>query len=198
MKWLVVIISALFCLACAGSANGNTTNESVTYTFIQEGTSGSFVNDSSGNYTLTITGVIPYTVGFSDRPARNADFVKMEAFLAGFSFDPKNPPNAAVIIQGAKEDEDMIIVELTSPKYNATNQTLTYTAKLTKDFVFESNWANDLVSKADKAIPEKFGKVSIVIDDCPCMYDGAGCDSHYHDSCWYYVGCNTVNCGSCC
>jgi hypothetical protein len=200
MKWLVVIISALFCLTCAGSANGNATNESYTYTFIQEGTGGSFVNDSSGNYTLTITGVIPYTVGFSDRPARNAGFAKMDAFLAGFSFDPKNPPNAAVIIQGAKEEEDMVIVELTSPKYDEMNQTLTYTAKLTKDLAFESDWASDLTSNADKAIPEKFGKVLIVIDDCPCLgYDG--CKSGYHDSCWCWnclpPGC-IADCGRCC
>jgi len=196
MKWLVVMISALICLTWAGAANGNTTNEPDTYTFIQQGTGGSFVNDSSGNYTLTITGVIPYTVAFSDRPARNASFVKMDTFLTGFNFDPKNPPNAAVMIQGAKEDHDVVIVELTSPKYDAIKQTLTYTAKLIKDFAFESEWANDLTERADLSISEKFGEVVLAIDDCPCMLD-KNCGSWLHDACWHSIMCSP-SCGGCC
>jgi hypothetical protein len=196
MKWLVGLISALFCLTLAGAASGNTTNESYTYIFIQQGTGGSFMNDSSGNYTLTITGVIPYTVAFSDRPARNASFVKMETFLTGFNFDPQNPPNAAVMIQNASEDHDVVIVELTSPKYDAGKQTLTYTAKLTKDFAFESKWANDLTIRADPALPEKFGEVVLAIDDCPCMPD-KNCPSWLHDACWHTIMCSP-SCGSCC
>jgi hypothetical protein len=196
MKWLVVMISALICLTWAVAANENATNESYTYIFIQQGTGGSFVNDSSGNYTLTITGVIPYTVAFSDRPARNASFVKMDTFRTGFNFDINNPPNAAVMIQNASEDHDVVIVELTSPEYNATEQTLTYTAKLTEDFAFESEWANDLTERADPALPEKFGEVVLAIDDCPCVPDIA-CSSVLHDACWHSIMCSP-SCGGCC
>ena len=199
MKWLVVTISALICLTWAGAANGNTTNESYTYTFIQQGTGGSFVNDGSGNYTLTLTGVIPYTVAFSDRPARDANFMEMDKFLSGFNFNPQNPPNAAVMIQGANADQDVVIVELTSPKYDATKQTLTYTAKISKDFAFESKWATDLTTRADPALPEKFGAVVLAIDDCPCIYY-TGCPTGCSNSCWSWdsgsLGC--VACDGCC
>lgn len=196
MKWLMAMISALICPTMAGTANGNTANESYTYTFIQQGTGGSFMNDSSGNYTLTITGVIPYTVAFSDRPARNASFVKMETFITGFNFDPNNPPNAAVMIQGANSDHDVVIVELTSPKYDAEKQTLTYTAKLTKDFAFESKWGSDLIGRADPALPDEFGEVVIAIDDCPCVWD-PNCTSMQHDACWHSILCSP-SCGGCC
>lgn len=165
MKLLVVVISTIICLTCAATANENATNESYTYIFLQQATGGSFVSDGSGNYTLSLTGVIPYTVVFSDRPARLAKFVKMEDFLTGFDFDPQNPPNAAVMIQGANETVDVVVLELTAPIYDAANQTLMYAAKLTSDFEFKSGWANDLTARADPALPEEFEDVALIIDD---------------------------------
>jgi hypothetical protein len=184
MKWKILVL--LCCLAWIGAVSGAgaaanetgkaaatkaITNEEITYNFLQEGTGGSFVNDSSGNYTLTITGVIPYTVFFSDRPARDAGFVEMDRFLKVFGFDLSNPPNALVMMIGQDKEEsdandsDAIVVELTSPQYDKTNSTLKYTAKILDNYAFQSGWTNDLLSKADKAIPESFGRVAIVIDN---------------------------------
>ena len=178
------------------ATNVDDTNRT-TYTFLQEGSNGTFVKDGSGNYTLTITGVIPYTIYFSDRPARDAGFVPMDQFLKGFCFGGHNPPNAALILRGEAADHDMIVVELTSPKYNDVNKTLTYTAKVVDKYAFKSNWTQDLMPRVDHAIPEKFGRIAVVIDDCADMYVtckkgeaqwdecgivSAGC-------CWEYIGC---------
>jgi hypothetical protein len=177
-----IIISLLCYLALAGIVSGtevsvNDTgvaaaanaiaNDTTTYIFLQEGTNGSFVKDGSGNYTLTITGVIPYTVYFSDRPARDAGFAQMKQFLNEFNFDPRDPPNAAVMLRDGEEDSDMIVVELTMPQYDETNSTLIYTASILNDYEFKSEWAKDLLSRADSSIPETFGAVSLVIDDYP-------------------------------
>jgi hypothetical protein len=43
------------CVGCDSSSANVTENQKETFIFIQEGSSGGFVNDSSGNYTLTIT-----------------------------------------------------------------------------------------------------------------------------------------------
>ncbi len=208
MKWLVISISILCCLAWAGVVSGVDetdtvdaaeviTDEISTYTFIQEGTGGSFVKDDSGNYTLTITEVIPYTIYFSDRPARNAGFAKMDQFIDGFSFDPNNPPNAAVIVQEGEEDTDMVVVELTAPLYDETTGTLTYTAKIIADYTFESEWPQDLLERTDDTIPEVFGQVVIVIDDCPCIPDG-DCHSGWRNSCWEWKCVMCEPCGGCC
>jgi len=206
MKWAIVV-SILCCLAWIGAvsgaeatANETNVNETSTHIFLQEGTNGSFVKDVSGNYTLTITGVIPYTVFFSDRPARDAGFVEMKQFLDGFSFDPRNPPNAMVMLKEGEENNDMIVVELTSPQYDETNHKLTYTAKKLDVFGIESEWPKDLLIGADNAIPETFGKVLMVIDDCPCVQD-TSCGSLRHDSCFRWKALPpacVADCGSCC
>ena len=215
MKW-IISISILCFLAWIGAVSAAETtanqtgaaqaivNATTTYIFLQEGTNGSFIKDVSGNYTLTITEVVPYTVFFSDRPARDAGFIEMDKFLKGFGFDLINPPNALVMIEEGKEESDAIVLELSSPQYDKTNSTLTYTAKVLDDYAFQSEWPKDLISKADKAIPESFGQVAIVIDnkvklscsdstvECDnvngyCGYVNTGC-------CWKWSEANCVAC----
>jgi len=170
-------VAMLFCLAVVGivSCADEKSESNATYIFIQEGTGGGFVKDDSGNYTLTISGVIPYTLAFADRPARDAGFIKMADFLEGFYFDPADPPNAAIIVRDAKEDENMIVVELTDPRYDEANMTLNYKAKVTHDFEFQSNWGEELPKEVDASIPESFGNVTAVIDDRPCLRGAPGC-----------------------
>ncbi len=186
------------CVGCNSSSANVTENQSETFIFIQEGSSGSFVNDSSGNYTLTMNDVVPYTVFFADRPARDIGFAPMDKFLEGFNFGINNPPNAAIILPEENETSDMVAVELSKPQYNNTTWTLTYKAKQLKEFSFESTWFQDHTSEVDPAIPEKFGRIVLVIDDCPCVpvYSG-GCHSNCRNSCWKgWKLC--VPCGGCC
>lgn len=212
MRW-AILVSMLCYLAWTGAvfgaeavANETSTeaateaimNETITNIFLQEGTGGSFVEDESGNYTLTITGVVPYTVYFSDRPARDAGFSEMKKFIDGFNFDPNNPPNAAIMIKEGEEETDMVVVELTLPQYDETSHNLTYTAKLTDDYAFESEWPKDMLTRADKAIPETFGKVLVVIDDCPCVPALHYCKSWWQNSCWNSKEDGCRKCDSCC
>jgi len=187
------------CVGCdSGSAN-MTENQTETFIFIQEGASGSFVDDGSGNYTLTMNGVVPYTIFFADRPARDVGFAPMDKFLKGFNFKDSNPPNAAIILPDENETSNMVIVELTNPQYDNTTRTLTYKARKLKEYPFESGWFQDQKSKVDASVPERFGRVVLAIDDCPCEYvgQGAGCDKTLcRNSCWHLYGCDP--CGGCC
>lgn len=219
MKGLIATI-LLLCLALAGAASGAeqatnnssgcvgcdsdsvnvTENQTVTHIFIQEGAGGSFVNDGSGNYSLTMTNVVPYTIFFADRPARDVGFAPMDKFLKGFSFEAGNPPNAAIILSEENETSDMVIVELTNPQYNNTTQTVTYNARQLKEYSFESGWLLDQIGKVDASIPEKFGHIVLVIDDCPCSLDTSGfcVASGCRNSCWNWRHAKCESCGGCC
>ena len=187
------------CVGCNSDSANVTENQTVTHIFIQQGTGGSFVNDGSGNYTLTITDVVPYTIYFADRPARDVGLVPMDKFLKGFSFGASNPPNAAIIIPDEKETSDMIVVELTKPQYNNTTGTLTYKARQLKKYSFESVWFQDQISKVDPAIPERFGSINLVIDDCSCWaYSNSGCASQCRNGCWSTKHFSCEKCGGCC
>ena len=209
MKRLIFSICILCFLALAGVALGadkmvNKTASAVSsadqkFIFLQEGSNGSFVNDSSGNYTLTMTDVVPYTVFFADRPARDVGFAPMDKFLKGFDFGVHNPPNAAIILPEENETSDMVVVELTKPQYNNTTRTLTYNAKQLKEYSFKSGWLQDHISEVDPAIPERFGRITLVIDDCPCRYlKYSGCDSGCRNSCFRTKQFSCEPCGGCC
>jgi hypothetical protein len=196
-------ISTLFFLALVGSAfcTEDIGNKTTTEIFIQEGGSGSLVNDGSGNYTLTMNDVVPYTIFFSDRPERDVGFTPMEDFLKGFSFEAQNPPNAAIILPEENESSDIVIAELTNPQYNNTTRTLIYKARQLKDYKIKSEWLQDHASEVDPGIPEKFGSVRLVIDGCPCdcVGSGAGCDATcYRNSCWNWHKAFCEPCGGCC
>jgi len=187
------------CVGCNSDSANVTENQPVTHIFIQQGTGGSFVNDGSGNYTLTMTDVVPYTIYFADRPARDVGLAPMDKFLKGFDFGASNPPNAAIILPDENETSDMVVVEITKPQYNNTTRTLTYKAKQLKEYSFESVWFQDQISKVDSSIPERFGSINLVIDDCPCRYlMYSGCDSGCRNSCWSAKKFSCEPCGGCC
>jgi len=189
------------CIECNSDSANVTENQTETFIFIQEGSAGSFLNDSSGNYTLTMTNVVPYTIFFADRPARDVGFAPMDKFLEGFSFGASNPPNAAIILSDENETSDMVIVELTNPQYNNTTGTLTYAARQLKEYSFESGWFQDQMSKVDASIPERFGRIVLVIDDCQCLQVWSGCASECRNGCWHWKDWDhlfCMPCGGCC
>lgn len=192
MKWSICILIILaltgVALGAENMLNEADGNDTTTHIFVQEGTNGSFINDGSDNYTLTMTDVVPYTVFIADRPSRDVGLVPTDAFLIGFDFSVNNPPNAAIILSDENETSDMVAVELTDPQYDNTTNTLTYAAKQLKESSFESGWFQDQKSNVDASIPEIFGRVVLVIDDCPCLQDVSGPCSPSTDcrnGCWH-------------
>lgn len=215
MKWLIATM--LLCLALAGTVYGSqqaansssgcigcdsgsanvTENQAITQIFIQEGSGGSYAKDSAGNYNLTMTNAVPYTIYFADRPARDVGFVPMDKFIKGFNFMASNPPNAAIILPEENETSDMVIVEPTSPQYDNTTDTLIYKARQLKEYSFKSGWLDDQKNKVDDLIPERFGRIVLIIDGCPCLKDTSGCPK-CRNSCWSSSAPGCVACGGCC
>jgi hypothetical protein len=108
----------------------------VRYMFVQSAHSGSFVPvEGEMNYTLTLEGVSPQTIAFSDRPERVVAQVSMQKFLDGLGFSPENPPNAAIEILEGNESQDVIVAKLfgntTSASWRCQTTAMPYSMSVT-------------------------------------------------------------------
>jgi len=177
----------------------------VRYMFVQSAHSGSFVpvEGEENLYTLTLEGVSPQTIAFSDRPKRVVGQVPMQKFLDGLGFSPKNPPNAAIEILEAEEEEDVMVMELLDPVYDAANQTLQYNVSILE--VPNHSYAI-FNERHDESLPEHFGHAALFIDDCPdcrvTCYTNKGsycygwCDSFVIGQCWNWKKATCKPCDS--
>ena len=136
------------------------------FLFVQTAEAGSWqpTPGKEGVYTLTLTGAAAQTVYFSDRPDRIVGAVPMQQFLDGLGFTPDNPPNAAVVT-GTGDDEDVLVIELRNPAYEAEADTLTYEAVVLEGYA-EEGLAFVAERQEDGELPDTFGTTSLFIDDC--------------------------------
>lgn len=84
-------------------------------------------------YTLTLTHGLGQTLFFSDRPERIVGTVGTPQFLDRLGFDPTNAPNAALVAEREDGTEDIIVVELTNPRYDEFSLTATYDVSILQD-----------------------------------------------------------------
>ena len=187
---LAILVVALITMSCAVAAieqQQNTTalNKTIPdenakkeqWMFVQTAHSGSFfpVPGNEGLYNVTLAGVSPTTIVFSDRPYRTVEQAPMQKFLDSLGFSAKNPPNAAIEVLGANESEDVVVVELLNPVYDEANQILQYTARILEHPNLSYSEFNN---RSDKKLAATFGPAAVFIDgpkSCPsrnvCCYD---------------------------
>ena len=170
------------------------------YLFVQPFDAGTWAPKpgAEGVYTLTLTGAAAHTTYFSDRPERDTGLAPTQPFLDGLGFTPKNPPNAALVVQTQSGTEDILVVELFNPVYDAKAAILTYEAKVLRDY--SGRGLADLAQKqADYKLDASFGEGSLFIDDCPngtenCWNFCDGLGPITYGNCWDY---NTWTCNPC-
>ena len=140
--------------------------ERTVFMFVQTGNSGSFVPkaDKPGEYVLSLTGVSPLTIYFSDRPLRLAGRIGTDEMVKGSMFDGANPPNAAVELQYGTDEADVIIGELRNPVYDAVKRTIRYDVKVLSDVTEGLAFYS---ARRDDKLPREFKEVAIFIDSCP-------------------------------
>ena len=76
--------------------------------------------EGTSRFELTLNGVTPQTVWFSDRPARQSGHIPIAEFVEsweGYGF-VEDPPNAALAGVGADDGQDTVVVELGSPEFD--------------------------------------------------------------------------------
>jgi hypothetical protein len=133
--------------------------------FVQNARSGSLTPLSGGRYRLTLRGVDPHVVYFSDRPQRVTGTTDTEHLVADL-FGRGAPPNAALEIPGGDADHDAMAVELQSPRYDKAKRTLTYTVRGLRDSGSLTHpRLAAMRDRLDRELPRRFGAVSLFIDD---------------------------------
>jgi hypothetical protein len=150
--------------------------ESVSVLFVQSAASGTMTakEGAEGVFELTLAGVSAQTIWFSDRPAREAGVIDTSTFAIDPVFDPINPPNAAVVVQ-TDSSQDTLIVELTSPRYDAAGDTATYDATPIATYADEV-FTRIADQQEDTELPASFGLTSVLIDEVACQPDGTICN----------------------
>ncbi len=139
------------------------------FLFVQSFQSGSFApkDGVEDTYTLTLEQGLGQTIYFSDRPARLVGATPTAAFLKGLGFPPDNPPNAALVVAAGSGEEDIAVLELSSPTYNEATHTATY------DVTALAEWERSLAMgfaevPTDLAkLAPSFGAAHLFVDDCP-------------------------------
>jgi hypothetical protein len=185
----------------SGSAKSETDPK---FLFVQSFQSGGFAPKDGGgdSFTLALADGLGQTVYFSDRPDRVVGASPTAKFLKNFSFGAANPPNAALVLETAPGDTDVVVMELTAPAYDEATKTATYAAKVLTDYeklgvTFQER------PKGPAEVHAEFGAASLFIDDCPDgsvdCYDG---NNNYLGNsgtigfCYHYLGVCCFPCGS--
>jgi hypothetical protein len=169
--------------------------EKVRYMFVQSAHSGSFVPvEGEMNYTLTLEGISAQTIAFSDSPERVVEQVPMQKFLDGLGFSPENPPNAALEILEGNESEDVMVMELMDPVYDAANHTLQYNVSILEMPNHSYAIFNE---RHDESLPEQFGPAALFIDDCDDCYICCYRSDHSNPGCYRTGQCWIICCTPC-
>jgi len=169
--------------------NLNNSKGKITYLFVQNANSGTFIKSDNETYTLSLNDVSPQTIYFTDRPRKNVGQVEMQKFLDGLCFKSNDPPNAAIEILNGNKEEDVVIVELSDPVYNKTSKILKYTAKILNNINHSLSIYNE---RRDKSIPTSFNEVALFIDDCSDVKMQCHMDIEHLEQL-----CGTVTCCQC-
>ena len=178
-------------------------NESL-YMFVLTAHSGSLVlvEGNDNLYSLTLEGVSPQTIYFSDRPERDVGQVEMQKFLDALVFSSDNPPNAAIEILEGDEEWDVAVIELFDPVYDVANKTLQYNIS----FLEVPDHSHAIFNERhNKSLPENFGSAALFIDDCGlrpiyCYKDPqktVECGSIKVKYCWKPFGIGERECDPC-
>jgi hypothetical protein len=124
-------------------------------------------------YQVTMSGVGPETVFFTDQPQRKAGMIEQKAFMAVFAKEESKrvQPNAALV--WSAPERGALIVKLTKGSYNSGDNTIVYEA--TAISTAEGGIAAFDQRKASGSVPERVGKSTLFIDgldDLACtMWD---------------------------
>jgi hypothetical protein len=125
------------------------------YLFAHDATSGALtpVAGEQGQWDLTLNGVAPTALYFTDRPFRQAGVVPLHDVLEGFFVAQRaddDPPNAAINVL-ADHAQDLGAVELLSGRYDAKARRLVYRVRA--------------LAAGGAPVPRRFGDASVYIDD---------------------------------
>ena len=169
--WVVALVA--FAVAIAGATwltidRGQ--NQSPSWLFSHTATAGSLLQKSDVTYTLTLTGIDPHVMAFTDRPERDSVILPAAELIKQWpTLFKSSPPNAVLVEHTSSGDTDSVVLTLTNPRL--TTPAGTKPAKPTLIFdatlIAAEHPANlkRLTHGIHKTTPDTFANASLFIDD---------------------------------
>jgi hypothetical protein len=157
---VVVVLAGIAMLAPAQASAGIA---SAPLLFLQEAQSGTLTPAKGGGFTLVLNKPNARVVAFTDRPTRQARSEPLKTFVSSWtSRFSTSDPNAAIELSDEGKHQDVLVVTLGKPTYDARANTVTYRARALKGK--GSAGIKEFVNRADKRLPRSFGHVDLFID----------------------------------
>jgi hypothetical protein len=126
---------------------------------------GSLEKQSDGSYRLTLTGIDPHVMAFTDRPARATRIIGIQALADAWDeLFASAPPNAVLVEHGSNGEADSVVLELTSPEVKGNS--ITFTAQVLD--AEKAQGMSGLVGTLHAEVPSSFSQASLFIDDVSC------------------------------
>ena len=114
-------------------------------------------------YTLTLTGIDPNVMAFTDRPDRQTAILTAQELVDAWpSMFADSAPNAVLVEHDPTGDTDSLVVVLTDPRVDGA--TMTYTATILEDEDHPAE-VEGIVGAPHAEPPAEFADVSLFIDD---------------------------------
>jgi len=160
---LAGLLACAFAGAAAPAAVAKAASPSLL--FVQQTDGGTLHRTGAGTYRLTLRGVAPSLTTFTDRPARAAGSESARRFVTrwpgrGFAADP---PNAALVMDGAARDRDVVVLTLSHPAYHPRTRTFTYAAHPLRGTPGRA--LKGFAKRRDSVRELRFGAANLFIDD---------------------------------
>jgi hypothetical protein len=163
----IALALALLAGLATPAAAGTDTSDAESLAVVNAG--GGSLREAGEGYRLTLTQVAPRAIWFSDRPSRDVGLYSISEFEDVFFVDD-DAPNAALEVFAGRAAGDVVVVELTNPRYQARVRRLVFDARvLGRDEVL-STALDGYAARATGDPPVRFGAAALFIDDAsgPC------------------------------
>ena len=160
---VLLMASSIFFLQACSEAQGDSDQTAHLYggpsetLFVQTARTGTLVPQGDGSFLLTLEGLDPRAVFFSDRPSRDSGTLSTP-FLIDTVFGGEDPPNAALVIEG-EGASGVLPLELSNPVLG--DDSIMYTAIPLENF--SSGLSHYQAALATEG-PEAFGEVALFLD----------------------------------
>jgi hypothetical protein len=87
--------------------------------------------DGDGSAILTLTGIDPVILAFTDRPERMVALVQAPTSVETLQATTDDPPNAALVArQAGAGQQEPVVIELRSVTYDHTTETLSFAVRV--------------------------------------------------------------------
>jgi hypothetical protein len=160
----VLVAAVLALVGCGGGGDeaGNVhADDASSWLYVQRADAGSLEQAGEG-YALTLRGVDPEVLAFTDRPERQTALLTVPLMLETLFKGDQPPPNAAIELARGPEERDVGAFELHAPRYSRQGHTISYRAEVLEDV--SGSGLSHLADRLDRRLPGRFGSASLYID----------------------------------